>query len=55
MKALDETHGAKFELTRHFLARMFDSELFSTAGQWRTVAVGAFAAILPAVMLSSWL
>jgi hypothetical protein len=50
MKYLEETHGTNFELLRHFLARMFDSELFSTAGQWRTVAINAFALALPAGM-----
>jgi hypothetical protein len=45
---LQETHGVKFELTRHFLARMFDSELFATRGEWQTAAVSAVAAILPA-------
>ncbi len=46
MKRLSETHGPLFELTRHFLGRMFDSELFSTAGRWRSAAVGAFAMLL---------
>jgi hypothetical protein len=48
---LEETHGVKFELTRHFLARMFDSELFAARGQWQTVAVSLVAFILPAGML----
>ena len=48
---LQETHGVKFELTRHFLARMFESELFATRGQWQSIAIGAFATILPAWML----
>ena len=46
-----ETHGVKFELVRHFLARMFDSELFSATGQWQSVAVGIFATIFPAALL----
>ena len=48
---LAETHGVKFELTRHFLARMFDSELFASRGEWQTVAVSAVAAILPVGMM----
>jgi hypothetical protein len=51
VKRLQETHGTVFELIRHFLARMFDSELFSTQGQWRTVAIGAFAMLVPAGLL----
>ncbi len=50
MKALDETHGPVFELTRHFLARIFDSELFAAPGQWRTVAIGCLATLLTARM-----
>jgi hypothetical protein len=50
MKPLDETHGTVFELTRHFLARIFDSELFATPGQWRTVATGCLAMLLTARM-----
>jgi len=51
VKFLDETHGTKFELVRHFLARMLDGEWSSTPGQWRNVAVGAFALLLPGSML----
>lgn len=51
MKWLEETHGTKFELVRHFLARMFDSELFSAPGQWQRVAVSAFAMALVAGMV----
>jgi hypothetical protein len=50
VKPLDETHGPVFELTRHFLARIFDSELFATPGQWRTVATGCLAMLLTARM-----
>ena len=46
MKFFNETHGPVYELTRHFLARMFDSELFSTAGRWRSAAIGAFSMLL---------
>ncbi len=51
MTWLGETHGSRFELLRHFLARMFDSELCSVRGQWMTVAVSAFALLLPGGML----
>ena len=51
MKALAETHGIKFELVRHFMARMLDGEWSSTPGQWGNVVVGAFAMLLPAGLL----
>lgn len=51
MSWMEETHGTKFELVRHFLARMFDSEMFSARGQWLRLAVSAFAMALPAGML----
>lgn len=51
MKWLEETHGSTFELVRHFLACMFDSELFSTRGQWGKVALSAFALALLAGMV----
>jgi hypothetical protein len=47
---LNETRGIHFELVRHFLARSFDSEMFSVRGRWQTVAVGAFALATPAGM-----
>src|SRR5437867_1113600 len=37
---LDETHGASFELVRHFLASIFDSDMFSVPGEWQKVAAG---------------
>ncbi len=37
------THGAGFELRRHFFRRFFDSDLVTTPGQWRVVAAGAIA------------
>lgn len=46
MKRWEETHGPVFELTRHFVARMFDSELFATGGSWRAAAIGAFSMFL---------
>ena len=48
---LEEIHSPSFELLRHFLARNFDSEMFSTRGQWRPVAVSVIALGLPAGML----
>jgi len=38
-------------LIRHFLARMFDSEMFSARGEWSRIAVSAFALAVPAGML----
>ena len=43
---LEETHSTRFELCRHFFLRFFDSDLVSTPGQWRVVAVGALAILL---------
>jgi len=43
---LEETHSTRFELCRHFFLRFFDSDLISTPGQWRVVAVGAIAILL---------
>ena len=48
---LRETRGTTFELVRHFVARLFDGEWSSTAGQWQTVAASAFALLLPAGVL----
>jgi macrolide transport system ATP-binding/permease protein len=46
---LEETHGTRFELLRHFLARFFDSELVATPGEWARVAAG-----LAAIVCCSW-
>src|SRR5258708_18994108 len=43
---LDETHGASFELVRHFLASIFDSDMFSVPGEWQKVAAGLMAVLL---------
>src|SRR5262245_8969850 len=43
---MDETHGAAFELVRHFLSRIFDSEMFSVPGEWQKVAAGLLAVLL---------
>jgi hypothetical protein len=42
----EETRGASFELVRHFLARVFDSEMVTTSGGWQKVAIGLFAVLL---------
>jgi predicted permease len=51
MSWLDRTHGTRFELMRHFLTTMFDSEMFSVRQQWGTIAVSAFALTVPAGMI----
>ena len=38
-------------LVRHFLARTFDSEMFSARGQWATVAISICALFIPAGMI----
>jgi hypothetical protein len=48
---LHTTRSVRFELFRHFLATLFDSEMFSTRGEWRKVAVSAFALAIPAGMI----
>jgi predicted permease len=45
-----ETHGARFELLRHFLPRFLDSDLIGSAGDWTRVAIGAIA-----ILASSWM
>lgn len=42
----EETHGARFELLRHFLARFFEGEMVGGSGDWSRLAAGAFA-LLP--------
>ena len=48
---LEETHSTRFELCRHFFLRFFDSDLISTPGQWRVVAVGALAIVLSSSLI----
>jgi predicted permease len=48
---MERTHGPRLELMRHFLATMFDSEMFSVRHQWATVAVSAFALTIPAGLI----
>lgn len=47
----EETRGIRFELLRHFLATLFDSEMLSGRGGWLTVAVSAFGLAIPAGIL----
>jgi hypothetical protein len=50
---LDETHGTRAELLRHFLPRFFDSDLLassSSGGGWMRVAGSALA-----ILASSWI
>lgn len=44
---LRETHGAAFELLRHFLLRFFDSDLVTTPGQSAGAIIGAISLLLP--------
>ena len=50
MSWLDETHGPRFELLRHFIAHMFDSEI-SPGREWSRVIVGVLSLALPLGML----
>lgn len=44
---LRETHGAGFELLRHFLRRFFDSDLITAPGQTAKALIGAISLLLP--------
>lgn len=44
---LRETHGAGFELLRHFLLRFFDSDLVTAPGQTTAALIGAISIFLP--------
>src|SRR5436309_15506884 len=44
---LRRTHGAFFELLRHFLTRFFDSDLITTPGQMAGPLIGVFSLLLP--------
>ena len=48
---MEETHRADIELVRHFLPRFFDSDIVSSPGEWRKIAIGLFAAFLSASIL----
>ena len=43
---LDDTHGTRFELVRHFLSRFFDNEMVAIPGEWQKVAIGVFASLI---------
>lgn len=42
-----QTHGASFELLRHFLSTFFDNDLITTPGQITPALIGAFTLFLP--------
>ncbi|HLK49238.1 MAG TPA: hypothetical protein VKT49_13945, partial [Bryobacteraceae bacterium] len=44
---LRETHGAQFELLRHFLLRFFDSDLVTTPGQTSAALIAVVSVCLP--------
>src|SRR5579871_5377845 len=44
---LRETHGAQFELLRHFLLRFFDSDLVTTPGQTSAALIAVVSLCLP--------
>ena len=44
---LRETHGAQFELLRHFLLRFFDSELVTAPGQTSVALIAVFSMCAP--------
>ena len=48
---LEETHGARFELTRHFLLGLFDNEAAAEPGEWLKTAIGVLAVLLSAGIL----
>jgi len=45
-ETLAQTHSSGFELVRHFLGCSFDSEMFSAQGEWQTVVIRSFAALV---------
>lgn len=47
---LEETHGAGFELFRHFSVRFFDNEIVTSSGEWAKVAAGA-----AGILISFWI
>jgi hypothetical protein len=48
---LEETHGAGFELLRHFLLRFFDSDLISASAEKRTPIIWGFALGWPFLLM----
>src|SRR5690242_8060817 len=49
-----ETHSTGIELVRHFLARFFDNEMVTTAGDWLRLGLGV-GALLPLLWPIMWL
>jgi predicted permease len=49
---LEDTHGATFELVRHFAGCLFDSEMLSIPGEWVKVAAGIFAVLVSAIYVA---
>ncbi len=43
---LKQTHGTRFELLRHFIGTMFESDLVTTPDEWKKAAVGLLAALV---------
>lgn len=43
---LRETHGARFELLRHFAGGIFESDILSAPDEWKKAAIGFFAALV---------
>ena len=48
---MEETHSTGFELRRHFFSRFFESDLVSTPGQLRVVAIGAFGIVVSSSLM----
>lgn len=46
-KWLRETHGSQFELLRHFVKRLFDSEMVTSPEQTKSALIGAVSLFLP--------
>jgi len=51
MNTSRRTRGRTYELTRHFLRHMFDSEWSASTGQWQTAATSLVALLIPVAML----
>src|SRR5207302_6680237 len=43
---LEETHGAGFELVRHFLFSFFESDMVTPSGDWMKLGIGLLAVLL---------
>ncbi len=51
---LAETHGAGFELVRHFFLRFFDSDLITTHGQLEVLMIGVFSSLASFGLVLPW-